>query len=350
MPSNFLESGAQIYYVNPMHYREHCFGYALISFEHHQFQECGDFYQAFLVNLSSVLQTIWLQKHIRELNEERLRLLHYDRETDFFNSYGFFEIFSDWRRNAVGNNESLSFLYIRITNLQDIIKRFGWPEREDVIGAVAEAIRQALPEENAGMTGRTGENEFCIVIKNGSREILKKVKARFLMAINQINLKWDKEYFVETSSSDMVQKMSESISVEECIRRTQVKISQDMRGKDNMQKYSNEAVQFIRHNYYRELNVQEIADSIGITRSYLSTCFKSVYQLSVQEYMTEYRLGKAREMLADSDSKIKEIAFYVGYRDELYFSKAFKKKYGMSPRSFRQQTEKMKDVEVYRQR
>lgn len=340
LPINFLESGSQIYYVNPMHYREHCFGYALISFEHHQFQECGDFYQAFLVNLSSVLQTIWVQRHIQKLNEERLHLLRYDRETSLFNQYGFFEASSDWRRNAIKNNEFLSFLCIRITNLQEIIERFGWSEREDVIGAVTKAIRQTFQEENASMTGRTGENEFCIVIKNSSREKLNKVKARFLMAVNQINLKWDKEYFVETSSGGVAQKMSESISVEECIRRAQVKINQDTRGKDNMQKYSNEAVQFIRHNYYRDLNVQDIADSIGITRAYLSTCFKSAYQLSVQEYMTEYRLGKAKEMLADSDLKIKEIAFYTGYRDELYFSKAFKKKYGMSPRSFRQQMEK----------
>ena len=36
--------------------------------------------------------------------------------------------------------------------------------------------------------------------------------------------------------------------------------------------------------------------------------------------------------------KIKEIAFYTGYQDELYFSKAFKKKYGISPRAFRQES------------
>ena len=52
--------------------------------------------------------------------------------------------------------------------------------------------------------------------------------------------------------------------------------------------------------------------------------------------MTEYRLEKAKEMLTDSDLKIKEIALYTGYQDELYFSKVFKKKYGVSPRMFRQ--------------
>ncbi|MDE6708309.1 MAG: helix-turn-helix domain-containing protein, partial [Oscillospiraceae bacterium] len=61
------------------------------------------------------------------------------------------------------------------------------------------------------------------------------------------------------------------------------------------------------HNYYRELSAQDIADDIGITRGYLSSCFKEVFQLSVQEYITEYRLKKAKEMLVDPDLKIKEI-------------------------------------------
>lgn len=340
LPESFPENKPQIYYVNPMHYGEHCFGYALIAFEHHQFQECGDFYQSFLVNLCSVLQNIWVQKQIQQLDEEKLHLMRYDRGTDIYNQYGFFEASSDWMREALEEKGSLAFLCIRITNLQEIMEQFGWSERDAVIASVAVAIQNVVRKERAGMTGRIGENEFCIVLKSNSREKLKEIRECLAMAVSRMNLKWDKEYFVEISSGGTVQKMNEPIGVEECLRRAQVKMNRNSAVKSNAPKYSNEAVQFIRHNYYRDLNVQEIADSIGITRAYLSTCFKSVYRLSVQEYLTEYRLKKAKEMLTDSDLKIKEIALYTGYQDELYFSKVFKKKYGVSPRAFRQQGER----------
>lgn len=336
LPANYLSDRPQIFYVNPMHYREHCFGYALISFENHQFQECGDFYQSFLVNLCSILQNIWVQNHIQQLNEEKFHLLRYDRETDIYNQYGFLEAYSDWQREAVAKTSSLSFLCIRIANLQEIMERFGWSEREDVIAGVAAAIRDAVRRECDSLIGRTGENEFYVILKNDSREKLKEIRHDLTMAVSRMNLEWDKEYFVEIGSGGTVQKMNEPIGVEECLRRAQVKVNRNSSVKNNASKYSNEAVQFIRHNYYRDLNVQEIADSIGITRAYLSTCFKSVYQLSVQDYMTEYRLKKAKEMLTDSDLKIKEIAVYAGYQDELYFSKVFKKRYGVSPRAFRQ--------------
>lgn len=336
LPAHYLADHPQIFYVNPMHYREHCFGYALISFEDHQFQECGDFYQSFLVNLSSILQNIWVQNHIQLLNEEKFHLLRYDRETDIYNQYGFFEAYSDWQREAVAKKSSLSFLCIRIVNLQEIMEHFGWSERENVIAGVSVAIRDAVRKECDNLIGRTGENEFCVILKSDSREKLKVIQNDLTMAVSQMNLKWDKEYFVEIGSGGTVQKMNEPIGVEECLRRAQVKVNRNSSVKNNASKYSNEAVQFIRHNYYRDLNVQEIADSIGITRAYLSTCFKSVYQLSVQDYMTEYRLKKAKEMLTDSDLKIKEIAVYAGYQDELYFSKVFKKRYGVSPRAFRQ--------------
>lgn len=336
LPASCQQDKPQIYYVNPMHYGEHCFGYALIAFAHHQFQECGDFYQSFIVNLCSVLQNIWVQKQIRQLDEEKLHLLRYDRGTDFYNQYGFFEASSEWLREALAKKGALTFLCIRITNLQEIMERFGWSERDAVIASITRAIRDAVWSESESVMGRISENEFCVVFKSGSRETLKQIRDQLTRAVHRINLKWDKEYFVEISSGGTVQKVNEPIRVEECLRRAQVKMNRNSAVKNNAPKYSNEAVQFIRHNYYRDLNVQEIADSIGITRAYLSTCFKSVYQLSVQEYMTEYRLEKAKEMLTDSDLKIKEIALYTGYQDELYFSKVFKKKYGVSPRMFRQ--------------
>lgn len=343
LPESYQKNAPQIYYVNPMHYKEHCFGYSLIAFEHHQFRECGDFYQSFIVNLSSVLQTIWLQNHIRQLNEAKTHLMRYERETDIYNKYGFLEEMSKWVRNAYEKKHSLAFLCVTINNLQAIMEHYGWSEKDAAVASVVEAMRKAINGYKENIIGRIGENEICAVGKDWKKEELKEIERQIITTVNKMNLELDKEYLVEISSGRQVLKMKQFLSVEECIRRIQVKINQNFSAKNNRGKYSNEAVQFIRHNYYRNLSVQEIADNIGITRGYLSSCFKEVFQLSVQEYITEYRMKKAKEMLADSDMKIKEIAFNTGYQDELYFSKVFKGKYGMSPRAFRQKYSSVND-------
>lgn len=245
---------------------------------------------------------------------------------------------SEWVRAACEQKESLAFFCIQIVNLQKITEQYGWAEKDYVISGVAAAIRSVMMEHGEHIIGRVGENEFYMVGKNRSKEERKDIETQVITAVNKMNLEWDKEYLVEISSGGQVQNMKQSLGVEECLRRVQVKANQNFPAKNNTRKYSNEAVQFIRHNYYRNFSAQDIADSIGITRGYLSLCFKEVFQLSLQEYITDYRLKKAKEMLVDSDMKIKEIAFYTGYQDELYFSKAFKKKYGISPRAFRQES------------
>lgn len=338
LPPEFQEDRPLIYYVNPMHYREHCFGYAMISFDDHQFQECGDFYQPFLVNLSGVLENIWVQKHIEKLNQEKLHLLRYERDTDILNQYGFFEMASVWMREAYEKRSSLAFECINIANLQEIMDIYGWAERDDAILAVVSAMRKVLEGQWECMIGRTGENEFGIVFRNVSKEMLKVISEKLSAAVNYMNLEWDRDYFVEFCCGGVVQNINGLFGVEECMRRARLKMNRNFSARKNSTKYINEAVQYICHNYYRNLTVQEIADNIGITRAYLSTCFKSVYSFSVQEYLTEYRMKKAKEMLQDSDLQIKEIAYYTGYQDELYFSKVFKKRFGISPREFRQQS------------
>lgn len=337
LPTDFQEDHPLICYVNPMHYREHCFGYAVISFEHHQFQECGDFYQSFLVNLSSVLETIWVRGHIEKLNQEKLHLMRYERDTDILNKYGFFEMASSWLKQAYHKKSTLTFLCVKLVNMQEIADLYGWTERDATILEVVSIIRKTINGKWEYMIGRTGENEFSLVFKNASKTVLKQINEDLTVAISQMNLKWDKEYFVELCNGGIVQNINEIYGVEECMRRARLKMNRPSSARKNSTKYVNEAVQYIRHNYYRDFSVQDIADSIGITRAYLSTCFKTVYSFSVQEYLTEYRMKKAKEMLFDSDMKIKEVALSSGYQDELYFSKVFKKRFGVSPRKFRQQ-------------
>lgn len=105
--------------------------------------------------------------------------------------------------------------------------------------------------------------------------------------------------------------------------------------------YVEHTLEYIEHNYSKNIKVQGIADYIGINRSYLTNCFKSVLNISPQEYILNYRMNQASTLLKNTNLPVNEIAFQVGYDDALNFSKCFKKIHGVNPTNFRNSTENL---------
>lgn len=88
-------------------------------------------------------------------------------------------------------------------------------------------------------------------------------------------------------------------------------------------------------NYYNEhLSLQSVSAALGISTGYLSKCFKNVVGISFTEYLTDYRLAKAKEYIRLGSGTITDIAYKVGFTDPNYFGKCFKKKEKMSPKEF----------------
>ena len=108
------------------------------------------------------------------------------------------------------------------------------------------------------------------------------------------------------------------------------------RKKSNMttEDYVNYAVRFMESNY-SGIKVSDVADYIGINRTYLTAIFKKKMYMSPQEYLMQVRMTKSKELLRKTDVPIYVIAKEVGYDDQLAFSKMFKKKYGLSPEQYR---------------
>ena len=109
----------------------------------------------------------------------------------------------------------------------------------------------------------------------------------------------------------------------------------------NYQVYVEHTLEYIEHNYYKNIKVQGIADYIGINRSYLTNCFKNVLNMSPQEYILNYRMNQASDLLKNTSLPINDIANKVGYDDALNFSKSFKKIYGITPSNYRNRTERL---------
>ncbi len=101
--------------------------------------------------------------------------------------------------------------------------------------------------------------------------------------------------------------------------------------------YIHEALNFIEHNFQNDITVEDIAAICGLNRSYFGRIFKDALGKTPQEFLLSYRMLKASELLKLTQLSIGDISNAVGYANQLHFSRAFKKIYGLSPRDWRNQ-------------
>ena len=111
--------------------------------------------------------------------------------------------------------------------------------------------------------------------------------------------------------------------------------------KDAHMVYVEKAMSYIETNYSYPVTVEDIAYYVGISRSHLFRSFQSYMRRSPKDYLTSYRIKQACHLLRETDLSVSAIAYSVGFENNLYFSKAFRKQKGLSPSEYRKEKAKM---------
>lgn len=93
----------------------------------------------------------------------------------------------------------------------------------------------------------------------------------------------------------------------------------------------------IEANYATMLSLHDFSKNRHISYCYLSLLFKETTGTTFQDYVMSVRLKKACQLLLDPSNKIKDVATATGFNDQHYFSKAFKKKIGCTPKEYQTQ-------------
>lgn len=86
-----------------------------------------------------------------------------------------------------------------------------------------------------------------------------------------------------------------------------------------------------------DLSVKSISDHAAMSTSYACTYFKNETGMTINQYITDFRMKKAKQLLVDPRNKVNEISMAVGYSDGNYFAKSFRKYTGLSPSEYREQ-------------
>ena len=97
-----------------------------------------------------------------------------------------------------------------------------------------------------------------------------------------------------------------------------------------------EAAVYIQKNYMHNISTGDIAASVNLSRSYMSEIFTHTYGIPPHEYLVQFRLSVAKNMLLNTKLSVTEIAEKTGFRDIFSFSRIFKRELEISPAKYRQ--------------
>jgi len=95
------------------------------------------------------------------------------------------------------------------------------------------------------------------------------------------------------------------------------------------------AIQYIAVHYGGRITLKDMAGELHLSPNYLCELFKRHTGKNLMEYVTEYRMQKAKSYLNHVEYKVADVAEMVGYKEAKYFSSAFKKEYGITPLEYR---------------
>ena len=109
----------------------------------------------------------------------------------------------------------------------------------------------------------------------------------------------------------------------------------DCRSRGGSVGYAAAAMQYVDTHYREELRVDEIAETLHISRKYLCAVLKKEIGMSTKEYLLRRRVAVAAELLTHTSMTVSEIAKEVGYADYTQLSRLFRKQMGVSPQQFR---------------
>lgn len=93
-------------------------------------------------------------------------------------------------------------------------------------------------------------------------------------------------------------------------------------------------IEYMRQNINRKITLEELSGIVGLSTFYLSRTFKDTTGYPIITYFNKMKIDKAKELLIEGNKKVKEVAYELGYTNEFYFSRIFKRIEGLSPTEF----------------
>ncbi|WP_166239696.1 response regulator [Paenibacillus turpanensis] len=147
---------------------------------------------------------------------------------------------------------------------------------------------------------------------------------------------------VQGTVESVMHRLQDSGTLEEMIEVVKSEIAgwmesaKEATAKEDCRSVVDKAKKYIAAHYHKDLGIDEVAESAGLSTSHFCTLFKQASGYTFLEYLTQCRIEKAKYILANTDVRVYQVAPLVGYQDPRYFTQVFKKLTGLTPSEYRE--------------
>lgn len=240
-------------------------------------------------------------------------------------------------------------------------------DEELQLNSLVKKVERFCPDFNVVATAQTGSQALKLICEKhpdivisdirmpvmGGIELIEKARAQFPEMEFIITSGFsDFEYArsaIRLQVSDYLLKPVEPEELEKALQKVKQKLmarnaeetavfSGDTEHKTPEQ-VAEEIMQYLQHHYNEEINLNQIASQLHYSSSYLTKIFYQQYDTSPNKYIINLRMQKAQQLLTHNpELSVRQIGETVGYPEQGYFSRIFKKYTGVSPLEYRSGT------------
>lgn len=195
----------------------------------------------------------------------------------------------------------------------------------------AEPLKEAIAEFTAELSGsKMSLQKYQILLMELITEMFR------FGANNQINLEKifgdNNDIYTQAMQLESPEALREWLN--ESCKKMQMEVISER--SDTTKSFVARAIEYVKEHYAdKDLGIETICGYLNVSAAYFSTVFKKETGKTFINYLTDYRMETAVDMLLSKNEKTYIIAESVGYSDPNYFSYVFKKQYGMSPSKYK---------------
>lgn len=182
-----------------------------------------------------------------------------------------------------------------------------------------------------------------VILSQATPECIRNYTLRFLMGIARIEGEMHGDANQEEELRYMMESVRSSHTQKELQYQFQKVVNQAITWNEKTEETITEngivlnAIAYIREHYMDPIGLQDVAQCCNVSPEYLSRIFKEETGVKFVDFLTNFRISMGKRMLVTGNYKVAEVAEAVGYSDQKYFQKVFKKICGISPAEYKKE-------------
>lgn len=197
----------------------------------------------------------------------------------------------------------------------------------DELLELMEKIRPDIVVTDIMMPGKTGLEIIRVAREKG-------LQAHFLITSAYADFSYA-QTAIRLGVRDYLEKPIDGAELNSTLRKIVSELSGPAAGKEDVSAVVRSVKNYIESHYAEKITLESVAGEVFVSPNYLSGLFKKELGTGFSDYLTEVRLRKAKDLLADVKLSVEEVSLRSGYKDPRYFCSVFHRRTGMSPSEYR---------------